>query len=437
MGEARLSDAASRKIDRETEAHEALEWAQCGAMDLTGFPSGPPLVAPAALATACRRAMHRLEQDVGAKTPLLQDPPALLGERAAIAGLSRQGDRSPGGHCRILGAADGWLAVNLARPEDAELLPAWLERPCDEDPWSVMAQRLREGDRDAWVERARLLGLAVAPLSPPPAVAPAVSRAIAHGKPAPPRPHFAPLVVDFSSLWAGPLCTQLLADAGARVVKVESRSRPDGARNGSPTFFDLLNGNKPSVAVDFADPEDRRALDRLLARADIVVESARPRALAQWGIDAKNWLEQRSGRTWLGLTGYGRPEPAGHWVAFGDDAAAAAGLCLATSPAAPVFCGDAIADPLAGIHAAAATAASWKSGGGQLLDVSLRDVVAHLLVRTPCPTGAVRVEQDCDGHWQVVTAGGRTHPVAAPRAREPRVRARPLAADNSEYLREC
>lgn len=404
-------------------------------MALTGLANGPPLLAPAAFATACRTAVGVLERLSGASRPLVADPPALLGERAALARLSRRGSTSPGGHCRILLAADGWLAVNLARADDIALLPAWLETASFEDPWPSVARRVRCGPRDAWVERARLLGLPVAPVAAPPQTAPPWVRARACGRSAPPAPGFTPLVVDFSSLWAGPLCTQLLAAAGARVVKVESRGRPDGARRGAQPFFDLLNAGKQSLALDLADPEDRRGLDRLLARADVVVESARPRALAQWGIDAEAWLAKRGGRTWLGLTGYGRSEPEGLWVAFGDDAAAAAGLCLATSPEAPVFCGDAIADPLAGVHAAAAIATSWNSGGGNLLDLSLRDVVAHLLVNSACPPGAARVAAGPADGWHVV-AGNRTASVSPPRAREPLGSAPALGADNLGLLRE-
>jgi len=415
---------------------EPLDWAQSGAMALTGLADGPPLLAPAAFASACRSAVGELERLSGASRPLVADPPALLGERAALAALSRRGSTSPGGHCRILRAADGWLAVNLARADDIALLPAWLETTSLENPWESVARHVRCGPRDAWVERARLLGLPVAPVASPPQTAPPWVRSRTCGRSAaPPTGGFNPLVVDFSSLWAGPLCTHLLGAAGARVVKVESRGRPDGARRGSPSFFDLLNAGKQSLALDLADPEDRRGLERLLASADVVVESTRPRALAQWGIDAETWLAERGGRTWLGLTGYGRSDPEGLWVAFGDDAAAAAGLCLATSPKAPVFCGDAIADPLAGVYAAAAIATSWNSGGGHLLDVSLRDVVAHLLVNSACPPGAARVARRAAEGWQVV-AGGRSASVSPPRAREPLGRAPAMGADNPELLRE-
>ena len=91
------------------------------------------------------------------------------------------------------------------------------------------------------------------------------------------------LVADLSSMWAGPLCGQLLAQAGATVVKVESAARPDGTRAGPPAFFDWMNGGKLSYVADFDQPSGLR---RLLAAADIVIESSRPAALARRGLGA-------------------------------------------------------------------------------------------------------------------------------------------------------
>jgi crotonobetainyl-CoA:carnitine CoA-transferase CaiB-like acyl-CoA transferase len=113
-------------------------------------------------------------------------------------------------------------------------------------------------------------------------------------------------VVDLSTLWAGPLASHLMQLGGARVVKVESTSRPDGARRGPARFFDLLHAGKESVALDFTSPTGRRALVSLVARADIVLESARPRAMHQLGIDPAALVRARPGLTWISITGYGR-----------------------------------------------------------------------------------------------------------------------------------
>src|SRR5262249_30874802 len=116
------------------------------------------------------------------------------------------------------------------------------------------------------------------------------------------------LVADLSSMWAGPLCGQLLARAGATVVKVESPRRPDGTRGGDLAFFDWINGEKLSYCVDFDSQTDE--LRELLAVADIVIEGSRPAALARRRLGPDD-VAARSGRIWLRITGYdehsGRP----------------------------------------------------------------------------------------------------------------------------------
>lgn len=178
------------------------------------------------------------------------------------------------------------------------------------------------------------------------------------------------LVVDLSSLWAGPLCAHLLGRAGARVVKVESTRRPDGARAGNRRFFGWLHAGHESVAVDFTSAEGRGALADLVRAADVVIEASRPRALAQLGL-APERLDHRAGKVWVSITGYGRSQP--DLVALGDDAAVAGGL-VGWSDGEPVFCADAIADPLIGVVAALGATGSLASGGGHLIDVAMRDV---------------------------------------------------------------
>ena len=136
------------------------------------------------------------------------------------------------------------------------------------------------------------------------------------------------VVVDLSSMWAGPLCARLLGLAGADVIKVETASRPDGGRAGERRFFDWLHAGHRSVVLDFRSEAGRRALAALLAAADVVIEASRPRALAQLGL-APEMIRHRAGQVWLSITGYGRGDGDGAWaerVAFGDDAAVAGGL---------------------------------------------------------------------------------------------------------------
>lgn len=389
--------------------HPDLEWAQSGAMALTGEADGPPRLAPAPLATAARAAVGVLAQLSGNPALRALDGAALLGERAACFGYGRRGGISPGGSCRLVRCADGWLAVNLAREDDVASLPAWLGDAPVGDPWDFVEARVAGRPVAALLERARLLALPVSPAATPPTGPLPWCAVSAPGTPVRRSPGARPLVVDLSSLWAGPLCAHLLGLAGARVLKVESPSRPDGARRGNRDFFTLLNGNKECVARELGDLPD------LIARADVVIEASRPRALRQWGIDAAAAVRERPGLTWIGLTGHGRELPAADWVAFGDDAAAAGGLCAATGvPDAPLFCGDAVADPLAGLHAAVAALASFGLGGGHLVDVSLAGCVKHL-VANPGRSREGQVVPVPGGH--AVEVGGLRALVAPPRAR--------------------
>jgi crotonobetainyl-CoA:carnitine CoA-transferase CaiB-like acyl-CoA transferase len=423
--------------------HPAFAWARSGAMALTGRADEPPRLAPAPLALCAAAALDALRAlapaselaSGGSATGAPLDGAALLGERAAYLGLTRRGSISPGGSCRLVRAADGWIAVSLPREDDLTLLPAWLggdgEPPCD--PWRFVAARVAQGHADALVERARLLGLPVAAAGARGEPAPPWLRIGARGTPrAASRPR--PLVLDLSSLWAGPLCGRLLALAGARVVKVESAGRPDGARRGPPGFYAALNAGKPSVALDLGTAEGVGCLRSLIERADAVIESSRPRALAQLGIDAAAFVAERPGLVWVSITGYGRREPEAHWIGFGDDAAAAAGLAAATGdPDAPLFCGDAIADPLTGLHAAVAALAHLRAGRGALLELALRDVTAHCLGLGAAGLAA-GVEPGTAG-FEVVVGSARA-PVAPPRAALAPLGVRPLGADGASLFAE-
>ena len=208
--------------------------------------------------------------------------------------------------------------------------------------------------------------------------------------------------------------------------------RPSGARAGAAAFYDLLNARKRSAVLDFGDARDAALLAALLASADMLIESARPRALAQLGVDAEAFVAARAGRVWLSITGYGRGDPAPGRVAFGDDAAVAAGAAHAVADAdGPLFCADAIADPLTGLHAALAAWAGWRAGGGVLLDLSLCGVTAHALAFAP--TGECEVVGGAD--TARVIAGGAEARVAAPRARNDCARARAAGGD-TEMLRQ-
>jgi len=323
------------------------------------------LVLPIAVLSRARRAADAFTTLTGVAV----DAAELLTGRAALLGLSPQGRISAGGATRLMRSGDGWCALTLSRPDDVDAVPALLESDAvDDDPWPAVQRWVADHAAAAVTERARLLGLPVAALGEtagaPPRIRPlGAARA--------PGDLSGLLVADLSSMWAGPLCGQLLARAGATVVKVESSARPDGTRAGPPAFFDWMNSGKLSYAVNFDEPSRLRDL---LAAADVVIESSRPAALTRRGLGPAD-IPPRDGRVWLRITGHGTDGERADWVAFGDDAAVSGGL-VGAGLDGPVFCGDAIADPLTGLHAALAVVESLGHGGGELIELSMAATAA-------------------------------------------------------------
>lgn len=324
-----------------------------------------PVVLPAAVLAEARATARAVTAATGVEV----DADDVLGGRAALLDLPRAGTVSAGGATRLMGAADGWCALTLARPDDLDAVPALVEAEDTPDPWAAVRERIRATGVHTVASRARLLGLPVGVLGETAPASPVVRTVGARTHP---RPLHDLLVADLSSMWAGPLCGRLLARAGATVVKVESPHRPDGTRAGPAPFFDWVNSGKLSYAVDFAR---REGLVRLLAAADVVLESSRPAALHARGLGPAD-VPARDGRIWVQITGHGAVGERAHWVAFGDDAAVSGGLVGGTA-AAPVFCGDAIADPLTGLDAARAVLEAHARGGCEVIGVAMAAVAAR------------------------------------------------------------
>ncbi len=336
-------------------------WARSGLAWLTGPADGSPDYSRAAILTRARAVAAELTTRLGVTV----DATAALTGRAALLGLTRRGRISAGGATRLIATRDGWCALTLSRPDDVAAVPALVEADTvPDDPWpTVVDWAARHSSAEA-MERAVLLDLPVARLGESRAEAPRVTAA---GSPTQPRPVAGLVVADLSSMWAGPLCGQILAAAGATVVKVESPVRPDGTRSGDNAFYDWINHGKLSYAVGFDD--DR--LRALLSIADVVIEGSRPAALARRGVSPQSVPGPR-GRVWLRVTGHGAESTR---VAFGDDAAVAGGL-VGTGQDGPVFCGDAVADPLTGLEAALAVVNSVHRGGGEVIEVVMARVAA-------------------------------------------------------------
>ena len=307
-----------------------------------------------------------------------------MGRRVAVSDLgvtSRKGhlDLDPPGDriscnraCRMVRAADGWMALNLARPEDRDLVPAWLGRNGADDAWEAVETHLPGLACAELVERAALLGL--------PAAAVGEVRCDTVAAPLlrlgrPERRERTPRVIDLSALWAGPMCGAVLAAMGWTISKVESVHRPDPTREVTPEFARRLNGRKMHLTFDFTEAAGRARLRSLVEAADVLITGARPRAFAGLGLDPEAVFAANPGLVWVAVTGYGWAGEASGRVAFGDDAAAAGGL-VGWEGEAPHFLGDALADPVTGLAAAAGALRALEQGGGMLADVPLARTAA-------------------------------------------------------------
>lgn len=339
----------------------ATTWGSSGLAYLTGLPDGP---ADFSRARVLPRAQE-VAAAIGGRWGVQVDAAGLLTGRAALRGLTRAGRVSPGGATRLLAARDGWCALTLSRADDLAAVPALLQvDKVAVDPWPQLQRWVAARAVPEIVERAALLDIPAAGLGEVTAAPPRTRRI---GPPAPARAPRGLLVADLSSMWAGPLCGQLLARAGATVVKVESPRRPDGTRAGDQSFFDWMNHEKLCYGLDFDSQTDE--LRELLTVSDVVIEGSRPAGLARRGLGPDD-VAPRPGQIWLQITAYDGRRPG-----FGDDAAVGGGL-VGTSDEGPVFCGDAIADPLTGLQAALAVAESLARGGGELIRLSMASVAA-------------------------------------------------------------
>jgi hypothetical protein len=336
----------------------------------------PPGERPCALPDGVAQRIGRLGGALDALTAALGgtvgvEPFRRIAERGRGLTPPGPGDVSVGGGTRLLRTLDGWLAVSLARPEDEASVEAWLEARPSGDLWRFLERRVAEVPTALCVERAVLLSLPVAALGECAGPGAAVGAYASTGSVAPARRTLRGVrVVNLSALWAGPLAARILADAGAECVEVESVRRIDHGRDRAPGLFDSLHRGNERVQLDFSSEGGRRALAALVEGADVVIEGSRPRALRQLGIDAERVVRAHRPAVWLSITGHGRYGEGAHRVGFGDDAAVAGGL-VHWRAGRPAFLGDAIADPLTGMTAAAAVCAALLLGGRWVLDVPL------------------------------------------------------------------
>ena len=199
-------------------------------------------------------------------------------------------------------------------------------------------------------------------------------------------------VLDLTRVLSGPFCTMLLADMGARVIKVERPGDGDETRAWGPPFvagesanFLGTNRNKESIALDFKRPEGRRIIDRLLDQVDVVVENFRPGTLTRIGLDYASLKDARPKLIYASISGFGQTGPRRFEAGYDAVIQAEGGLMSITGdPEGPPFrVGVAIADLVAGMLAAQgivlALFARERSGRGQQVDVGMLDGVVSIL----------------------------------------------------------
>jgi crotonobetainyl-CoA:carnitine CoA-transferase CaiB-like acyl-CoA transferase len=199
-------------------------------------------------------------------------------------------------------------------------------------------------------------------------------------------------VLDLTRVLSGPYCTMMLADMGARVIKVERPGDGDETRAWGPPFvggesayFLGTNRNKESIALDFKRPEGRRIIDRLIGQADVVVENFRPGTLARLGLDYASLKDAHSNLIYASISGFGQTGPRQFEAGYDAVVQAEGGLMSITGdPEGPPFrVGVAIADLVAGMMAAQgiilALYAREKTGRGQHVDIGMLDGVVSIL----------------------------------------------------------
>ena len=200
------------------------------------------------------------------------------------------------------------------------------------------------------------------------------------------------VVVDLTRVLSGPYCTMLLADMGARVIKIEQPGRGDDTRAWGPPFqgsesayFLSINRNKESLTLDLKRPEGRAILDRLIERADVLVENFRPGTMARLGLSYETLAKTRPSLVYCSISGFGQTGPRRDEPGYDAVIQGEGGLMSVTGEAdgPPLRLGVAISDIVSGMFAAQGIAmallARAKTGRGQHVDIGMLDSTAALL----------------------------------------------------------
>ncbi len=210
-------------------------------------------------------------------------------------------------------------------------------------------------------------------------------------------------VLDLSRVLAGPWCTQMLADMGADVVKVERPGEGDDTRHWGPpflqdaqgndtphaTYFTACNRNKRSVTIDMAKPEGQALIRQMAAQSDVVVENFKVGGLAKYGLDYDSLKALNPRLIYCSVTGFGQDGPYAERAGYDLMIQAMCGMMSITgNPAGtpgggPLRVGVALTDLFTGVYACSAILAAievrHRTGVGQYIDMALLDVGMAIL----------------------------------------------------------
>lgn len=204
-------------------------------------------------------------------------------------------------------------------------------------------------------------------------------------------------ILDLSRILAGPWASQILADLGAEVIKIERPGRGDDTRGWGPPFlpangdghgdaayFAAANRNKYSVAVDMAAAPGQRLLRALAGKSDVVIENFKVGGLAKYGLDYDSLKKVKPDLVYCSITGFGQDGPYAQRAGYDFLIQAMGGLMSVTGQpdghagAAPMKVGVALTDILTGLYAAIGILAALRhrdlTGEGQFIDLALLDV---------------------------------------------------------------
>ena len=199
-------------------------------------------------------------------------------------------------------------------------------------------------------------------------------------------------VLDLTRVLSGPYCTMMLADMGARVIKVEPPGKGDDTRgwgppfqNGESSYFLSINRNKESVTLNLKHPEGRRVLEALIEKSDVLVENFRPGTLDKMGLGYEALSKQRPDLVYCSISGFGQTGPRRRDPGYDAVMQGEGGLMSITGANdGPSYrLGVAIADIVSGMFSAygiaVALLARHRTGRGQFVDVGMLDAVTALL----------------------------------------------------------